>query len=46
MDECDWLLSVEKACDWLRIEPDVTGKFFLGHLVEARPMRVDQTVLV
>ena len=33
MDDCDWLLSVEKACDWLRIEPGVTVKFFLGHLV-------------
>ena len=33
MDDCDWLLSVEKACDWLRIEPGVTGKFFLGHPV-------------
>ena len=28
MDDCDWMLSVEKACDWLRIEPGVTGKFF------------------
>ena len=34
MDDCDWLLSVEKACDWLRIESGVTRKFFLGHLVE------------
>ena len=25
MDDCDWLLSVEKACDWLRI--------LLGHSV-------------
>ena len=33
MDDCDWLLSVEKACDWLRIEPGVTVNFFLGHLV-------------
>ena len=33
MDDCDWLLSVEKACDWLRIELGVTGKFFLGHPV-------------
>ena len=30
MDDCDWLLSVEKACDWLRIEPGVTGNFLLG----------------
>ena len=29
----DWLLSVEKACDWLRIEPGVTGNFLLGHSV-------------
>ena len=27
MDDCDWMLSVEKACGWLRIE------FFLGHPV-------------
>ena len=33
MDDCDWLLSVEKACDWLRIEPGVTVNFFLGHPV-------------
>ena len=33
MDDCDWLLSVEKACDWLRIEPGVTGNFLLGHPV-------------
>ena len=33
MDDCDWMLSVEKACDWLRIEPGVTWKFFLGHSV-------------
>ena len=33
MDDCDWLLSVEKACAWLRIEPGVTRKFFLGHPV-------------
>ena len=33
MDDCDWLLSVEKACDWLRIEPGVTRNFFLGHLI-------------
>ena len=33
MDDFDWLLSVEKACDWHRIDPGVTGKFFLGHLV-------------
>ena len=30
MDDCDWLLSVEKAFDWLRIEPGVMGKFFSG----------------
>ena len=30
MDDCDWLLSVEKACDWLRIEPGVTVNFLLG----------------
>ena len=34
MDDCDWMLSVEKACDWLRIEPGVTWKFFLGHPVD------------
>ena len=28
---CDWLLSVEKASDWHRIEPSVTGNFFLGY---------------
>ena len=33
MVDCDWLLSVEKACDWLRIEPGVTVNFFLGHPV-------------
>ena len=33
MDDCDWLLSVEKACDWLRIEPGVTWKIFLDHPV-------------
>ena len=33
MDDCDWLLSVEKACDWLRIEPGVTGNFLLKHPV-------------
>ena len=33
MDDCDWLLSVEKACDWLRIEPGVTVNSFLGHPV-------------
>ena len=33
MDDCDWLLSVEKACDWLRIEPGVTVNFLLGHPV-------------
>ena len=33
MDDCDWFLSVEKACDWLRIEPGVTVNFFLGHPV-------------
>ena len=33
MDDCDWLLSVEKACDWLRIEPGVMVNFFLGHPV-------------
>ena len=33
MDDCDWLLSVEKACDWLRIEPGDMGNFLLGHLV-------------
>ena len=33
MDDCDWLVSVEKACDWLRIEPGVTVNFFLGHPV-------------
>ena len=32
MDDCDWMLSVEKACDWLRIEPGVTWKFFSGTL--------------
>ena len=30
---CDWLLSEEKACDWLRIEPGVTGNFLLGNPV-------------
>ena len=34
MDDCDWLLSVEKVCDWLRIEPGVTGNFLLGHPIE------------
>ena len=34
MDDCDWLLSVEKACDWLRIEPGVTGNFLLKHPVQ------------
>ena len=33
MDDCDWLLSVEKVCDWLRIEPGGTGNFLLGHPV-------------
>ena len=33
MDDCDWLLSVGKVCDWLRIEPGVRVNFFLGHLV-------------
>ena len=33
MDDCDWLLSVEKACDWLRIEPGVTGNFLLVYPV-------------
>ena len=33
MDDCDWLLSVEKACDWLRIEPGAMGNFLLGHSV-------------
>ena len=36
MDDCDWLLSVEKVCDWLRIEPGVTVNFFLGHPVHIR----------
>ena len=31
--DCDWLLSVEEACDWLRIEPSVTGNFLLKHPV-------------
>ena len=33
IDDCDWMLSVEKACDWLRIEPGLKWKFFLGHPV-------------
>ena len=40
MGDCDWLLSVEKACDWLRIEPGVMGKFFLGHLVGALDRKI------
>ena len=32
MDDCDWLLSVEKACDWLRIKPGVTVNFYWGTL--------------
>ena len=40
MDDCDWLLSVEKACDWLRIEPGVTRKFFLGHPVISAELQV------
>ena len=35
MDDFDRLLSVEKASDWLRIEPGVTGNFLLGHSVVA-----------
>ena len=31
MDNCDWLLSVEKACDCLRIERGVTGNFLLEY---------------
>ena len=33
MDDCDWLLSVEKACDWLGIGPGVTGNFLLKYPV-------------
>ena len=33
MDDCDWLLSVEKACDLLRIEPSVMGDFSLKTLI-------------
>ena len=38
MDDYDWLLSVEKVCDWLRIEPGVTGNFLLGHSGENFPI--------
>ena len=33
MDDCDWLLSVEKACDLLGIGPGVTGNFLLKYLL-------------
>ena len=32
MDDCDWLLSVDKACDWHRIEPGATGNFLLIYI--------------
>ena len=44
MDDCDWLLSVEKACDWLRIEPGVTVNFFLGHPVDIK-MIVERSLI-
>ena len=31
MDDCDLLLSVEKASDWLGIGPGVTGNFLLKY---------------
>ena len=37
MDDCDWLLSLEKACDGLRIEPGVTGNFVLKYPVANMP---------
>ena len=38
MDDCDWMLSAEKACDWLRIEPGVTVNFYLGLPVVEGPL--------
>ena len=33
MNACDWLLSEEKDCDWLKSESGLPGNFFLGNPV-------------